>query len=229
MRQTFDDYNETRELVDGSAAIHPHNLGILMLRSISSNGPFGHAKLGGINAFDTNYLPSADEVMANILHLACNMDEEVNAPGMSAPDTSTPPISAFVVFGRGSNNRHGQNSRGTRGGRSLPNKCNTCGSMNHILYSCAALLKWTLTKRKMIVKKYGTLAGFASAHTAMLSDVPYDDPSTMPTLEECTDEFDDHEVRVPSLVSRSHPPSLPVVTSLGGRFRMLDQLSRVLT
>jgi hypothetical protein len=37
MRQTFNDYNETCELIDGSAAIHPHNLNMLMLRGISSN------------------------------------------------------------------------------------------------------------------------------------------------------------------------------------------------
>jgi hypothetical protein len=34
MRQTFDDYNETCQMVDGSVAIHPHNLGLLMLRGI---------------------------------------------------------------------------------------------------------------------------------------------------------------------------------------------------
>jgi hypothetical protein len=42
MRQTFDDYNETCQMVDGSAAIiQPHNLGLLMLRGITSTGPFG--------------------------------------------------------------------------------------------------------------------------------------------------------------------------------------------
>jgi hypothetical protein len=54
MRRTFDDYNETYELIDGSAAIHPHNMGMLMLRGISCNGPFGQAKLCVVNAFDTN-------------------------------------------------------------------------------------------------------------------------------------------------------------------------------
>jgi hypothetical protein len=44
MRQTFDYYNETCEMIDGLAAIHPHDLGVLMLRSISSIGPFGQAK-----------------------------------------------------------------------------------------------------------------------------------------------------------------------------------------
>jgi hypothetical protein len=74
MRQTFDDYNETCQMVDGSAAIHPHNLGLLMMCGISSSGPHGQAKRCVINAFDTNYLLSADEVMASILHLAHNMD-----------------------------------------------------------------------------------------------------------------------------------------------------------
>jgi hypothetical protein len=56
MRGTFDDYNETCRMVYGSAAIYPHNLGLLMLRGISSNGPHGQAKQCVINAFDTNYL-----------------------------------------------------------------------------------------------------------------------------------------------------------------------------
>jgi hypothetical protein len=30
----FDDYNETREMIDGSAAIHPHNPGLLTLCAI---------------------------------------------------------------------------------------------------------------------------------------------------------------------------------------------------
>jgi hypothetical protein len=75
IRQTFGDYNETCQMVYGSAAIHPHNLGLLMLRGISSSGPHGQAKQCVINAFDTNYLLSADEVMASILHLAHNMDD----------------------------------------------------------------------------------------------------------------------------------------------------------
>jgi hypothetical protein len=38
MRHIFDDYNETCEIMDGSAAIHPYNL---MLGGISSTGHFG--------------------------------------------------------------------------------------------------------------------------------------------------------------------------------------------
>jgi hypothetical protein len=91
MRQPFDDYNETCELIDGSAAIHPHNLGLLMLRGISCTGPFGQTKPCVINAFDTDYMLSADEVIASILHLAHNMDEEASAPAASVPDTSPLP------------------------------------------------------------------------------------------------------------------------------------------
>jgi hypothetical protein len=55
-------------MIDGYAAIHPHTVGLLMLRGISNTGHFGQAKHCVINALDTNYLLSADEVMANILH-----------------------------------------------------------------------------------------------------------------------------------------------------------------
>jgi hypothetical protein len=44
MRQSFDECNETCDVIDGSAAIHPHHLGLLMPRSISSTGHFGRAK-----------------------------------------------------------------------------------------------------------------------------------------------------------------------------------------
>jgi hypothetical protein len=202
MRQTLDAYNEACELIDGSAAIHPHNLGLLMLRGIYSNGPFGQTKQCVIDAFDTNYLMSADEVMAIIFHLAPNISKEVSAPGMPAPNTSPPPISAFVVAGRGSNSGRGHIPRGTRGGRGLPNKCSACGSLNHIISSCTALndalLKWTFAKRKMIVQKYGTHGGSPYAHAALLSDVPADDDGNLPTLEIYNDEYDDSEVSVPS-------------------------------
>jgi hypothetical protein len=133
MRQTLDDYNETCRMVDGSAAIHPHNLGLLMLRGISSTGPFGQAKQCAINAFGTDYLLLVDEVMARILHLAHNMDEE-DAPGATFPDTSPPPISAIVAADRGSHSGRGHPPRGSRGGRGLPNKCTACGSLGpHIV------------------------------------------------------------------------------------------------
>jgi hypothetical protein len=58
-------------------------------------------------------------------------------------------------------------------------------------------MKWTLVKRKMIVQKYGTRGSYASAHPTLLSDVPTDDLDVLPTLEKCTDEYDDAEVIVP--------------------------------
>jgi hypothetical protein len=76
--------------------------------------------------------------MANILHLAQNMDEELPAPTLTCLDAPTPPIFAFVAACRGSNNGRGHNPRALRGGRGLPNKCSACGSLTHILSSCIA-------------------------------------------------------------------------------------------
>jgi hypothetical protein len=105
-----------------------------MLRGIFNTGPFGHAKQCVMNAFDTDYMLSANELMANILHVAHNTDED-DAPSATAPDTSPPPISAFVAAGHGSHNGRGHPPCGTRGGRGLPNKCSACGRMDHILSS----------------------------------------------------------------------------------------------
>jgi hypothetical protein len=132
-------------MIDGSTAIHPHNLDLLKLRGISSTGHLGHAKQCAINALDTNYLLSADEVMAIILHMAQKTDEDVPTPAVPAPHGPAPPIFAFVAGGRGSNIGRRHNPRGTRGGRGLPNRCSACGSLNHIMSSCTtsddALLK----------------------------------------------------------------------------------------
>jgi hypothetical protein len=93
--------------------------------------------------------------MANILHMAHNMNKDVTTPGLPAPGGPAPPISAFVANGRGLNGGRGHIPRGIRGGRGLPNKCIAYGSLNHIMSYCTtlddALLKWTLAKRKMIV------------------------------------------------------------------------------
>jgi hypothetical protein len=89
-------------------------------------------------------------VMASILHLAHNMDED-DAPDTPAPHNSPPPISAFVAAGRGSHSGRGHPPRGLRGSRGLPKKCSACGSLDHILSSYTApddaLLRWTLAKR----------------------------------------------------------------------------------
>jgi hypothetical protein len=103
MRYTFDDYNETCQMVDGSPAIYPHNLGLLMLRGISNSGPHGQAKQYVINAFGKDDLLSGHEVMACILHLANNMDDDP-ASDTPAPVASPSPITAFVAAGRASHN-----------------------------------------------------------------------------------------------------------------------------
>jgi hypothetical protein len=56
MRQTFDDYNETCKMVDGSAAIHPHNLSLLMLRGISD-------KLDNVSSTRSTYTTSSCQLM----------------------------------------------------------------------------------------------------------------------------------------------------------------------
>jgi hypothetical protein len=65
-----------------------------------------------------------------------------------------------------------------------------------------AMLKWNLAKRKMTVVNYGAPGGTSSAHVALLSDVPADDApgddsDSLPTLEDCADDYDDDEVSVP--------------------------------
>jgi hypothetical protein len=156
-----------------------------MQRGIPNTGPLGQAKQCAINAFDTDYLMSAYVVMASVLHLAQDMDEELPNSDLATLASSAYPIHAFVADGRGFHSGRGHNNRGRRGSRGMPNKCNACGSLDHILLSCTAsddaLLKWTIAKRKMIIQKYGTLGGTALAHAALLSDVYTDDTDVMPT------------------------------------------------
>jgi hypothetical protein len=140
-------------------------------------------------------------VIANILHLAENMDDDLPNSTLAAPDGPAPPISAFVITGRNLHGGRGPNTRGGHGGRGFTNKCSACGSLNHIILSSYtssydALLKGDLVKHKMIIQKFGTPCGTAP-HAALLSDVPTADPNVMPTLEECTYEYYDSEVSVP--------------------------------
>jgi hypothetical protein len=58
-------------------------------------------------------------------------------------------------------------------------------------------MRWTLSQRKMIIQKYGAPSGPHYAHAALLRDVPAHDSDSLPTLEECTDEYNDTEVSVP--------------------------------
>jgi hypothetical protein len=132
-------------------------MGLLMLRGICISTQYGHAKECAMNAFDTKYFLSADEVMAIITHFAQNMEEELplSVDQAANPPTPASPIFAFVAARRNScGGRH--NARGGRGGRApLPNKGNACGGLDHSLSSCTApydaTMKWTFAKRKMIV------------------------------------------------------------------------------
>jgi hypothetical protein len=168
-------------------------MGMLRLSGISSKGPFGQAKKCVINAFDTNYIMSANEVMASILHLAQNMDDDLRDSILTAPPSlllsqlpaihtvgvATTPVAAVAYP--------------TRAARAafLTTSC------RHVTSSYDALLKWTLANRKMIIQKDAPPGGPAPTHASLLSDVPNDDLDVMPTLEECTDEYDDSEVSVP--------------------------------
>jgi hypothetical protein len=95
MRQSFDDYKETCMVIDSSAAIHPHNLGLLMLRGISSSSQYGHAKPCDINTFDTNYFLRVNEVMASVLNLAQDMEDELP---LSVDPAANPPALAPSGF-----------------------------------------------------------------------------------------------------------------------------------
>jgi hypothetical protein len=72
-------------MIDGSPAIHPHHLGLLMLLGISSTGALSQAKKCVINAFDTNTIMFADEVMASILHMAQDTEEELPGAELTTP------------------------------------------------------------------------------------------------------------------------------------------------
>jgi hypothetical protein len=82
----------------------------------------------------------------------------------------------------------------------------------------------------MIIEKYGTPCGNAHAHAALLSDVPTNGSELMPTVEECTDEYDDTEVSVPFnsvAFSSSIAIGCNLYHFLGDRLRMHDQLNNV--
>jgi hypothetical protein len=69
VKQHLDEINECMQLKDGSTAIHPHVLALVMIRGLSNVGQYGQAKQCVINAFDTDFILSADIVMGSIIHL----------------------------------------------------------------------------------------------------------------------------------------------------------------
>jgi hypothetical protein len=198
VKQHFDELNECLQLKDGSAAIHPHVLAVVMIRDLANVGQFGQAKQCVINAFDTYFILSADKVMSSIIHQAQNMDAD-SSPKPDSADMGIP-ISAFLA------------DRKRQGGRGIGDwttdkkkskfviKCGACGDPNHVWSTCKApdadVLHWTLAKRTQIAEK---CAG-QPPPTAHLSDLPNDmafeeDAAHAEHLEYDThDDFDDTEV-----------------------------------
>jgi hypothetical protein len=199
VKQHFDELNECLKLKDGSAAIHPLVLALVMIRGLSNVGQYGQAKQCVINAFDTDFILSADRVMGSIIHQAHNLDaDDIVKPDITATRS---PINAFLA------------DRKRQGGRALGGwdankskskfamKCGACGVSNHVWSTCNALdvdvFRWTMAKRKQIAEKY---AG-QPPPTAHLSDVA----AASATMEDDTDchleydmqdEYDDTEVSV---------------------------------
>jgi hypothetical protein len=128
----FDDMNECLQLKDGSTAIHPHVLALVMIRGLSNVGPCGQAKQCVINAFDTDIILSADRVMGSIIHQTHNLDAE--DPVLPDSATSGQPINTFLA------NRKRQGGRGLGGWTAnkrpdrskFPMKCGACGDPNHV-------------------------------------------------------------------------------------------------
>jgi hypothetical protein len=156
VKEHFDELNECMQLKDGSATIHPHVLALVMIRGLSNVGQYGQAKQCVINAFDTDFIMSADKVMRSIIHHAQNLD---------AYDTF---ISHTAAYGHLINaflaDRKRQGGRGL-GGRTADKKksrfvmkCGACGDPNHVWSTCKApdadVLHWTLAKGKQIAEKY---------------------------------------------------------------------------
>jgi hypothetical protein len=84
VKHHFDELKECMQLKDGSAAIHPHVLAMVMIRGLSNVGQYGQAKQCVINAFDTDFILSADRVMESIIHHAQNLDADVSAKSDTA-------------------------------------------------------------------------------------------------------------------------------------------------
>jgi hypothetical protein len=152
-----------------------------MIRGLSNVGQYGQAKQCVINAFDTDFILSADRVMGSIIHPAQNMDADDIVTSYSV--ASGHHVNAFLA------DLKRQGGRGL--GRWTTNtekskfamKCGACGDPNHVWSTCKApyadILHWTLAKRKHIVEKY---AG-QPPPTTHLSDVSAD----MASVEDATD------------------------------------------
>jgi hypothetical protein len=70
-------------------------LDVVMIRGLSNVGQYGQAKPCVINAFDTDFILSADRVMSSIIHQAQNLNGDVSAK-LDSSDMGIP-ISAFLA------------------------------------------------------------------------------------------------------------------------------------
>jgi hypothetical protein len=95
VKQHFDELNECLQLKDSFAAIHPHVLALVMIRGLSNVGQYGQAKHYVINAFDTDFILSADRVMGSIIHHAHYLDADVSTKADNADSGTT--INAFLA------------------------------------------------------------------------------------------------------------------------------------
>jgi hypothetical protein len=130
VKHHFDELNECLQLKDGYAAIHPHVLALVLFRGLSNVGQYGHAKQCVTNAFDTDFILSADKVMSGIIHQAQNLDADVSVK-LDIADAGHP-VNAFVA------DRKRQGGRGIGGWTSdkkkskFAMKCGACGDPNHV-------------------------------------------------------------------------------------------------
>jgi hypothetical protein len=125
---------------------------MVMIRGLSNVGQYGQAKQCVINAFDTDFILSADRVMGSIIHQARNLDaEDIVTPDNAA---SRHPVNVFLA------DRKRQGGLGLGGWAAnkrpdrskFPMKCGACGDPKHVGSTCKALdadiLRRTLAKRK---------------------------------------------------------------------------------
>jgi hypothetical protein len=130
VKQHFDELNECLQLKDGSVVIHPHVLAVVMIRGLSNVGQYGQAKQCVINAFDTDFILSADRVMGSNIHQAQNLVADFSVKYDSADPGH--PVNAFLA------DRKRQGGRGIGGWTAdkkkskFAMKCRACGDPNHV-------------------------------------------------------------------------------------------------
>mgnify|MGYP003686905983 CR=1 FL=1 len=76
--------------------MHPHVLALTSIRGFSTTCQCGQAKQFVINALNIDFIMSVDQVMANILHMALNINVE-GSSATSAP-TSGRQVNAFLAY-----------------------------------------------------------------------------------------------------------------------------------